>query len=230
MRGKIQFGGIGYDYFESIRQTADGGYILGGYSDSGISGDKTETSQGDYDYWAVKLDNTGQTIEWQYTIGGSESDYLFSTLQTIDGGYILGGYSRSGISGAKTEESQGSFDYWVVKLAPDNPLAVENYAGTSIVEKFRVLPVYPNPFNPSTTITYGIPSVETYGDASVHISIYDITGKFIITLLNSEQTPGWHTVIWNGTNQQGELVPNGLYLSVIISGYEVKTTKLMLLR
>lgn len=169
-------------------------------------------------------------IAWQNTIGGSSWDYLHSIQQTTDGGYILGGYSSSGISGDKTEASQGDSDYWVVKLAPDNPLAVENYAGTSIVEKFTVLPVYPNPFNPSTTIRYGIPSVETHSNASVHISIYDITGKFIITLLNSEQTPGWHTVIWNGTNQQGELVPSGLYLSRIISGYEVKTTKLMLLR
>jgi hypothetical protein len=65
---------------------------------SGISGDKTEASQGsddynDYtDYWVVKLSTTG-TIEWQNTIGGSGDDQLQSIQQTTDGGYILGGDS-----------------------------------------------------------------------------------------------------------------------------------------
>src|SRR5258705_240318 len=80
------------DFLYSIQQTSDGGYILGGYSESGISGDKTEASQGSTDYWVVKLDSTG-AIEWQNTIGGSDGDYLYSIQQTSDGGYILGGYS-----------------------------------------------------------------------------------------------------------------------------------------
>ena len=49
-----RFGGSSGDYFSSLQQTADGGYILGGSSSSGISGDKTQASQGYYDYWIVK--------------------------------------------------------------------------------------------------------------------------------------------------------------------------------
>ena len=108
-------GGSDYDALLSLQQTNDGGYILGGSSDSNISGDKTESSYGNYDYWVVKLDITGN-IQWQKTIGGNDVDYLHYIQQTTDGGYILGGWSKSNISGDKTENSLGSYDLWVVKL------------------------------------------------------------------------------------------------------------------
>jgi hypothetical protein len=81
----------------------DGGYILGGYSYSGIGGDKTEDHWGKYgngDYWIVKTDVNGNK-QWDKRFGGTAPDYLFSIQQTMDGGYILGGYSGSGISGDK---------------------------------------------------------------------------------------------------------------------------------
>jgi hypothetical protein len=60
----------------------------------------------------------GQTapgIQWQNTIGGSIHDALWGIRQTPDGGYILGGESTSNISGDKTENIVGGFDFWVVK-------------------------------------------------------------------------------------------------------------------
>ena len=99
-------GGSGGDYSLSLQQTADGGYVLGGTSDSNISGDKTENSNGSYDYWIVKTDTSGN-IQWQNTIGGNSADYFHSIQQTTDGGYILGGSSCSDISGDKTENNNG---------------------------------------------------------------------------------------------------------------------------
>ncbi|MBK7887443.1 MAG: T9SS type A sorting domain-containing protein [Bacteroidetes bacterium] len=107
-------GGNDNDILTSIQQTTDGGYILGGYSISDISGDKTENSFGIWDYWIVKTDSLGN-IQWQNTIGGSAGDKLNSVQQTSDGGYILGGYSESNISGVKTENCFGDEDYWIVK-------------------------------------------------------------------------------------------------------------------
>ena len=111
-------GGSKSDVLYSIQQTLDGGYICGGTSISDSTGDKTENSigqNGQYDYWIIKLNNSGN-IQWQNTIGGSGADELQSIKQTTDGGYICGGYSLSSISGDKTENSQGLHDYWVVKL------------------------------------------------------------------------------------------------------------------
>ena len=121
-------GGSSYDDLYSAQQTSDGGYILAGRSYSGISGDKTEASSGGYDYWIVKLNNTG-AIEWQNTIGGSGDDNLWSAEQTADGGYILGGYSTSGISGDKTEAAIGLADYWVVKLDNSGNIEWQNTIG-----------------------------------------------------------------------------------------------------
>jgi hypothetical protein len=113
----------------------------------------------------------------------------------------------------------------VVTYQSVRTITVDKAQLSAIVDDFAVLPAYPNPFNPSTTLTYGIDK-----DSKVEIQIYDIRGKLITTLLNTEQTQGWHSVKWNGTNQQGTQVPAGIYLSRIIAGNEVKTAKLMLLK
>lgn len=124
MQWQKTLGGEDNDQFSCIRQTPDGGYIVGGTSESffltntgtAISGgDKTDTIRGKADYWILKLNATGG-IQWQKTIGGSDEDRLMSIDLTSDGGYILGGYSSSGISGEKTDTSKGTYDYWILKL------------------------------------------------------------------------------------------------------------------
>ncbi|MFI5173049.1 MAG: hypothetical protein ACHQFW_11705, partial [Chitinophagales bacterium] len=123
-------GGSSTDELRSIHQTSDGGYILGGYSFSGVSGDKTELNIGGYDYWVVKLNSSG-VILWQNTIGGNSFETLYSIQQTSDGGYILGGSSFSGISGDKTEASLGGYDYWVIKLNSSGAIVWQNTIGGS---------------------------------------------------------------------------------------------------
>ncbi|MBX7142137.1 MAG: T9SS type A sorting domain-containing protein [Chitinophagales bacterium] len=108
------YGGNQYEYLVAIRQTSDAGYILGGYTISGISGDVSQPSQGDFDYWIVKTDAQG-VIEWDARFGGDSTDNLTSIIQTSDGGYLLGGFSISGLSGDKTQDSQGGYDFWIVK-------------------------------------------------------------------------------------------------------------------
>ena len=108
-------GGSLSDYPANISQTQDGGYIIGGNSESGISGLKTESNRGQSDYWVLKLDSAG-AIEWQKTIGGSSNDNLSSVYQCLDGSYIIVGGTSSNISGDKTEDMKGVYDGWIVKL------------------------------------------------------------------------------------------------------------------
>ena len=84
------FGGIFYDELRSIVPSPDGGYLLGGDSDSDISGDKSEESRGGRDYWVVKIDASGNK-RWDKTFGGGNDDGLYSIAPSADGGYLLGG-------------------------------------------------------------------------------------------------------------------------------------------
>ncbi|MBL7192275.1 T9SS type A sorting domain-containing protein [bacterium] len=80
------FGGSGYDVSYSVQQTADGGYIIAGYTWS--------YGAGGYDIYLIKTDAVGDTT-WTKTFGGSEYDYGYSVQQTFEGGYIITGFTTS---------------------------------------------------------------------------------------------------------------------------------------
>jgi len=79
---------------------------------------------------------------------------------------------------------------------------------------------YPNPFNPTTTISFSIPQSDM-----VSLNVYDITGKLITTLINEQLNIGYHSIDWDGTNQS-----SGMYLVRMESGEYVETQKLLLVK
>jgi len=110
------YGGQYSDVLRSMEQTSDDGYILAGYSNSPVSGDKTEANKGVGDYWVLKINDAG-VIQWQKTYGGDGDDQPYVIHQTKDEGYIIGGNSNS--SNALTTEGgivANGTDYWVLKL------------------------------------------------------------------------------------------------------------------
>ena len=112
-------GGNNSDALRTIKQTADGGYIVAGSSYSDLSGDKTEDNCGEFssagDFWIQKLNEDGE-IQWQNTIGGSSEEENCFLFQTASGDYIVAGSSQSGKECEKTSNSYGGTDYWVFKL------------------------------------------------------------------------------------------------------------------
>ena len=107
-------GGSGDEILNGVVVCPDGGYLLGGNSTSSISGDKSEINIGGYDFWIVKISDEG-IVEWEETIGGISSDNIYA-LEYFNDGYIIGGNSLSGVSGDKTEPTNGGYDYWFVKI------------------------------------------------------------------------------------------------------------------
>lgn len=93
------FGGASDDIPNALKQTADGGYIIAGRTQS--------FTAGGFDYWVVKLDSTGN-IQWQKNYGGSNDDLAYGIQQTTDGGYI--------VAGASASYTAGGYDYWILKL------------------------------------------------------------------------------------------------------------------
>ncbi|WP_277016742.1 T9SS type A sorting domain-containing protein [Flavobacterium lindanitolerans] len=108
-------GGQYHDELRSIIQTADGGYMLAGSSNSTATGDKTEKRYGESDYWVIKTDKFG-TIEWQKVYGGEGDEQLKTMLQTLDGNYILAGNSASETTGNKNASNKNGIDFWLLKI------------------------------------------------------------------------------------------------------------------
>lgn len=125
-------GGSGEDRLRAgILEAPDGGYIMAGFSNSPADGDKTEPSKGKADFWIVKIDVNGQTVEWDRTYGGIEQEQLFAFAATNDG-YIMGGDSQSGIGADKTETLRGVTDWWILKIDLNGSLLWEKTLGGNL--------------------------------------------------------------------------------------------------
>lgn len=110
-----RFGGINNDYLHAAIQTRDGGYLLGGASESGSGGDKSQASRGASDFWVVKISSAGAK-QWDKRFGGAGDEYIRALLETSDGGFLLGGASDSASGGDKSQASRGGYDCWTVKI------------------------------------------------------------------------------------------------------------------
>ena len=75
---------------------------------------------------------------------------------------------------------------------------------------FQLLPAYPNPFNPITTIRYQLPI-----SSNVKMTVYDILGREVVVLLQQHKNSGTFAIQWNGTNRFGQNVASGTYFLVM---------------
>jgi hypothetical protein len=158
-------GGLGNDFLEDVVVDNNGNFLLGGFSNSDISYNKTENSRGLDDFWVVKINSDG-TVLWDKTIGGSQYDGVSSLAYSHnDDSFVIGGASRSSISGDKTEFSRGLIDYWVVKLISES-LTTNNFNDT-------LISAHPNP----TTNTVHIVLPKVY--KNIDITISNVLGQII---------------------------------------------------
>jgi Leucine-rich repeat (LRR) protein len=133
----------------------------------------------------------------------------------------------------------GRFNITNNQLCPPYPSCIEDYVGgqdttnceqVSIIDEtlpiaYNLYNAYPNPFNPVTTLRYDLPE-----DELVNITIYDMMGRQVKTLINGSQTAGYKSIQWNATNNLGELVSAGMYIYMIQAGEFIQTKKMILFK
>lgn len=248
------YGGSGYDQCFAAQETAGGGFVLAGYTESFGAGGE--------DVWLVKTDADGDSV-WSLTLGGASDERCYSLLQTPDRGFVLAGWTESfglyradlwlvkvsengdslwsrTFSGrcwddcmAVRQTSDGGFilagstgyppgewraaDFFLVKTGPDLTPAVEP---SVLVPKQYSLTAYPNPFNPTTTISFDLPKA-----MQAQLRIFDITGRTVTTLADEQFTAGAHQLRFDGSR-----LPSGVYFARLQTGSFSEARKLILLK
>ena len=110
------------------------------------------------------------------------------------------------------------------ELAFDFSGYLELYNET-LPKDFAVHPAFPNPFNPTATLRYDLPE-----NSLVNVTVYDMLGRQVKTLVNQTQDAGYRSVIWNATKDYGKPVSAGIYLYQIQAGEYISTKKMVLLK
>jgi len=103
------------------------------------------------------------------------------------------------------------------------------YAGaklaTARISEFSVAQNYPNPFNLETQFSLSLPA-----ESKVSFVIYNIAGQRVKTLVNDQMSAGTHTINWDGTNENGNVVSSGIYFYKVVAGDIVTTKKMILMK
>ena len=107
------------------------------------------------------------------------------------------------------------------------PVEIENQLFVDPVgpDQFELYQNHPNPFNPETTIRYGIPN-----DTQVKIDVYNSLGEKVRTLIDQNHKAGSHTVRWDAKNDEGRPVSGGIYVFRMKAGSFVQARKMLLIR
>ncbi|MEW5795915.1 MAG: T9SS type A sorting domain-containing protein [Candidatus Zixiibacteriota bacterium] len=144
-------------------------------------------------------------------------------LYSLDGGVLACGKCE-----LFTVRGLDSFQVSHVELGSADGRMVEvsmAAAGPELPTAYALAQNYPNPFNPETTIEFSLPT-----PSAVELTVYNVLGQQVITLVSGEYPAGEHRVIWNGDDDSGVPVASGIYLYRLTVGSTVLTRKMMLLK
>ncbi|RRQ49941.1 hypothetical protein DZC72_04980 [Maribacter algicola] len=120
------FGGTNNDRSHAVVRSQDGGFVMAGFSESNDF--DISNPGGSYDFWLVKLDNTG-TMEWERSFGGTGIEISYDIDNTLDGGYVVVGNTFS--TDGDITASKGESDFWLVKVDGSGNLIWERTFGGS---------------------------------------------------------------------------------------------------
>jgi hypothetical protein len=204
-------GGSGWDYAESIQQTFDNGYIVAGWSNSNDGDVKGNHGNSDKnDFLVFKLDSVG-IIEWQRSLGGSNSDNAYSVLQTFDSCFIVAGSTMS--NDGDVSPGHGGQDYWIVKLNPIGEIKWQKTLGGNGADEARSI---------KQTLDKGYIiagySTSTLGDIKNHHGAIS-TSDYWVVKIDSLGIIQWEKSLGGTSEDIGKSVQQTNDGGYIVSGY-----------
>ena len=193
------------------------------------------TANGDGTYSAT-IDFTGP-VAWHMVYIWGFYDVSDNADIQEGGGFAFGRFrARYFHADADNDCAWGDYVFPMDEFQRDPPMPIEDYDPEStcislmsvddgvIPMDFYISENYPNPFNPTTSIDFGIPS-----DLNVQINIYNIIGQQVASIDQGLLSPGSYTVTWNGKDTFGNFIPSGVYFYEIKAGEQFQKIKKMTL-
>ncbi len=162
------------------------------------------------------------------TSSGCLPPFVDSTTISIPGGgvdsllidFLTDATPAVGTVTMKVENLANPSEYYIHDFTLSTGPSDIQYKPELVSGKFRLLPNYPNPFNPSTTIPFEVGGT---GLQKTTLSIYNIIGQRLLTLVDEELAPGYYEVQWDGKDRFGRHLPSGIYFYEL----RIKNTTLM---
>jgi len=176
-----------------------------------------KNNMNDYNIWKLKLYNETNgpvSLKWSETVyNSSYNAYIY----TPDNNTYIDLSDNDNIHFGEIREEI----VYVIAGLSDNILSEFGETITDLIpSEISFDSAYPNPFNPTTTISFAIPT-----DAQVTITVYNIRGSEVVSLVNGNMAAGYHSINWNADSYS-----SGIYFVKMVAGSYVNTQKLMLVK
>lgn len=168
---------------------------------------------------AIAEDNSGRI--WVGTDGGA-SMFDGETWKSLTVGDGLAGANVLSVGIDTNGSVWFGTDKGVSHYIPDGTSVAKD---ETMPQNFAISGIYPNPFNPTTTIEYMIPNA-----GFIDVAVYSMTGQKIRSLLSEHRSAGVHSIVWDGRDDHGMQVSAGVYISALRAGGMVTTGKMVLVK
>ncbi len=183
----------------------------------------------------VTMEDGSAVLRWETSFESGMQGYDVVRSQEKDGRYDVvtkemvtaSGSTNGGVYEYRDATLSANRTYWYkLREVADNGLGAE-YGPYSVTYRVsnQLDQNHPNPFNPTTVIKYGIAS-----DNQVNLTIYDVAGRKVRTLVNERQRADVYRVTWDGMNDTGAKVASGVYFYKLVAGKFSQTKKMVLLK
>lgn len=202
-------------------------------------------------YRFIEFDDVSNVIRWYDRVGAvntqrksvsaSMSSATWYTVKVVVNGGAVTVYSGTtnfgtytwgttitGSVGCGYNRSNSDFDNFCVSATISSTGEFAELSGSgaeSLPSGFELGQNFPNPFNPTTTISFTLPTA-----SQVSLEIYNLLGQRVRTLVDGPMNAGSHSVMWNATDQNGRSVSSGVYFYRLVAGEQTASKKMMLLK
>ncbi len=164
------------------------------------------------------------------------ADNMIKTVPTVadldgDGNLELIAGTSAGLTAIDIKTDAGSAATWFTDqgsylrdgVFPQGATLVD--PGVVLPRELSLSPNYPNPFNPDTRVSYGLPEA-----GMARIAVYDVLGREVIELTHEFQSAGWYDLVWQGVDEVGREVATGVYYMKLDFGTENRLIKMLLMK